>query len=170
MKPSVYKPTHRVPYLVFFVFLIVSCATLPRSETDTIVFADIPPSSPLEIGNVSVEYSKESISPEYPLEEVIETLGRKYKLHMRRGGVGEGRKSGPFTVTVRIKEREFTRNLTLLYSLSVIMTIQDRQTGKELLKIIHNEESGETVESFYRMYKICDLIVRKTAHVITSGA
>ncbi|MEW5814664.1 MAG: hypothetical protein AB1798_04600 [Spirochaetota bacterium] len=53
-----------------------------------------------------------------------------------------------------LSEKDFTRNLDTLNSISAVLKFSGTQKGEDILTIIYTEESAETLESHYYLHAI----------------
>jgi hypothetical protein len=67
---------------------------------------------------------------------------------------------GRLRLDINIIEREFTRGLDTLNSLSYTATLNDSETGRQLAQTIYSEESRETIASFYHLYAISEKVLK----------
>lgn len=159
-----------VSVVVIVTTVISGCAALPRRRFDTEMFGPFTQSSLNDfvfiLDDISVTYADPTFEAEYPLEEIIINIGKKNNLHvMSPGGY---RRPAPnvleLSLTIWVKEDKFIKDLTFLRSITAVFTCSDYMNDGTVLRSVYNEESIETVESFYHFYSILDSCIREISH------
>lgn len=139
---------------------IVSCAALPRRKIDVFLRDDGSFSRTWVIRSISVESASAYIPLETQLPGMLQIAGRQYGMEILPGKESAKPDGGYLALEVWVRERRFTRNLDTLNSISVILTLINPVTEKEVLQAAYTEESDRTVESDYHLFSILERLFK----------
>lgn len=160
------------------VLFVASCVTLPKRAVQAVMFEELGPGDWESGDGVAIVIETTEIMEDrgslggwgpgdaYPLEEILEAAGRAEGLAIYTKGRWKRADLTPYRLRFRAIEKEFTRDLTVLYSVAAQVAIMHPEAERTVLKIIYHEESTASVKSLYRLYSVINTVMRKTARVI----
>ena len=149
---------------VIALILVCSCAALPHRKTEIFLFSEDRLSDTWTIVSLSAEGGSSYPPVTNRLPEMLQSLGRKHGVTIHRredSGIAD---PDALELTLWVREKDFTRSLENLNSITMIITLRDR--SGDLLRAVYTEESRETVESAYHLYSITEKLVRALAREI----
>jgi hypothetical protein len=137
--------------------LLGSCLLFPRTRLDVLLYDSVDPRSSWSLGSIRVERKTMDVEIARMVPEIMVPLAHLCKLPLRTQELGRLR------LDINIIEREFTRGLDTLNSISYTATLYESESGRQLAQTIYSEESRETIASFYHLYAISEKVLNGLA-------
>lgn len=148
----------RVMYLLAAALLLGSCLLFPRTRLDVLLYDPVDPQSSWSLGSVRVERKTMDGEIARMVPEIMVPLAHLCKLPL-----STQQESGGLRLDIGIIEREFTRGLDTLNSISYTATLYESGSGRQLAQAIYSEESKETIASSYHLYAVSEKILKGLA-------
>lgn len=145
-----------------WLFLHLGGCVTTKKRIDTLAYQPLQENQTLAIDSITIDYHRQSNCTEYPVEEILVALGKEHGLDIRTR-----EPEACYTLSLLVQEARFTRNLEALCSTAAIATVHDSETRVPVAKIVYNEESAATIESFYYLYSVLDQVVEALSHEFT---
>lgn len=145
-------------FLLAAALALGSCLLLPRTRLEVVLYEAIDPRVSWAPGSIKVERATMETEIARLAAEALLPLAHRCALPLSDPGEPDG-----LRLDIDIVEREFTRGLDTLNSISYTASLRDGRSGRLLAQTIYCEESQETIASSYRLYAISEKVLKSLA-------
>jgi hypothetical protein len=135
-----------------------SCLLFPRTRLDVLLYDPVDPRSSWSLGSIRVEHKTMDVEIARLVPEIMVPLAHLCQLPLKTR-----QEAQRLRLDISIVEREFTRGLDTLNSISYTATLYENESGRQLAQTIYSEESKETIASFYHLYAISEKVLKGLA-------
>ncbi len=155
--------------------LVSGCVSFPKKRVDIALFGSFREASDerlvILIGEVDVRYPEIKLNPDYPIREIMEAAGDRYRIPLvfERPVPPAAMSTCWLSLDVWITEERFTKELDSKSSVTALFTVKNLSTGETALRLVYSEETAETLDNFHYLYRIIDEGMRRITHEIRHG-
>jgi len=136
---------------------LATCTILPRKRVEVFLFDDSLPAGAWALNVVEVDHRTMAEPIRRMLPQILLPLARAHGLPVAEG------EDAALLVDLRLAERELSRDLDTLNSLSVTAALREKGSGKIVGSVLYSEESKETLASFYHLWDVMDSLLKSLA-------